>query len=102
MIVEVKQVCSVKIRIPGWLKYHQLTIIGDNKELTYHTEENCAAGNYLYFPDIQPSTLKISFPLESRIMPELVAGKEYHVTWIGNQVISIDPKGVFIPLENGL
>jgi len=48
------------------------------------------------------SSVQIDFALENRAVTEVVAGREYSVTWRGNYVIAIDPKGKYMPLDSML
>jgi len=96
MKVEVKNDCSLHIRIPEWLDRKSIKISDGEKKLSYTIKDN-----YMRFHQLpQGTTVHISFPLETRVIAEIVAGKNYKVTWRGNYLIGIDPKGTTMPLES--
>ena len=98
MKVEVKNECSLHIRLPAWLDTKSIKISDGRKELLYTIK-----GNYMRFHHVpRGTTVHIDFPLETRVVAEIVAGKEYKVTWRGNYLIAIDPKGKYMSLESML
>lgn len=96
--VDVKKNCSLYIRIPGWLDPKNMHVSDGKKDLKYTIK-----GNYLLLNRLrQGDAVNLEFPLETRVVPEMVAGKEYQVSWRGNYLIAIDPKGKFMPLDSML
>lgn len=93
--------CEVlKIRIPSWLKERKgsirVFIVGASAEgkCSPRFEED-----YLVFTGLSEGmTVTVRYPVVEVLDTQVFCGEEYKVTWNGNRVVEILPKGGYIPL----
>ncbi|HEY8780161.1 MAG TPA: hypothetical protein VIM16_00965 [Mucilaginibacter sp.] len=98
MKITVKKDCTLNVRLPDWLNRNSIQVSDGNKQLLFTISDD-----HLRFERLQRlSSVQIDFALENRAVTEVVAGREYSITWRGNYVIAIDPKGKHMPLDSML
>lgn len=89
-----KQAGTLSIRVPEWCDgaAMQATVNG----ATFKTE---VTEGYLVLSGLAAGTKgEVRFPLVCKVEKETVDRTEYTTTWIGNQIVDIQPRGVVSPL----
>lgn len=77
------------VRIPEWVDRRSIVIKLNSKKI-----KNVFQGDYLSISDLrQGDKALIKFDVPCKTESERVDGTTYVTTWIGNQLIAIDPKG---------
>ena len=93
-ISDSKGVKSVRVRIPGWVDEDAIEMrIGGERgqvllEKGYVVVHDLSAGDHG----------ALSFSVPCKIEKETVDGVTYTTTWVGNQIINIEPRGKVSPL----
>lgn len=88
---------NLSIRIPEWVDKSTLSIVIGGPIRDVRIEEG-----YVVVKNLQPGDFgKITFNVPCKTEKELVDGTEYTTTWIGNQIIDIQPQGSISPLPFG-
>ncbi len=94
--IKAKRSTGVAVRIPPWVDRGKLRATVDGRLANWHCR-----GSYLAVDLLRRgSTLKIAFHQPQRVAKERPLGwpHTYRVTWHGNSVVSIRPKGKICPL----
>ena len=89
-----KQAGTLSIRVPEWCDGAAMraTVNG----ATFKTE---VTEGYLVLSGLAAGTKgEVRFPLVCKVEKETVDRTEYTTTWIGNQIVDIQPRGVVSPL----
>jgi len=91
--VAVKQRCSVRMRIPEWVKPGEVTcrVQGQSCDLTWD-------GRYAVVGTVSASHLvELTFPIEEHVEHVDIEKQRYILTIKGNDVVNIDPPGRYCP-----
>lgn len=89
-----KQVGTLRIRVPEWCD-------GAAMEATVNgaTVKPAVTAGYLVLSGLAAGTSgEMRFPVACKVEKETVDSTEYTTTWIGNQLVDIQPRGVVSPL----
>ncbi|NQT17129.1 MAG: hypothetical protein HQ582_30530 [Planctomycetes bacterium] len=82
------------IRVPDWVDVASLRLTVEKKAAEVVIRNGYVEISGLT-PEIQGS---LDFPIPCKVEVEIVDGTEYTTTWIGNQLIEIQPPGAVSPL----
>jgi hypothetical protein len=93
------------IRIPEWVPYGAVSVERNSAgESTVRSAREMAWVN-THFLKIGAAAagekITVTFPMEERTMTEKAVNLTYTVKWLGDDVVGIDPAGVYYPLYNG-
>lgn len=92
--VKVKQPLNVSIRIPEWVTPEQTRCHVDAEERTLGWN-----GRYALVGNVEKgSTVKLTFPISERTDEVWIEKRLYKIVRKGNDVVSIDPPGVQLPI----
>jgi len=92
--VKIKKPVELSVRIPEWVKPGQTRCQVNGQERGFGWE-----GRYAKVGDVKPGDVaRLTFPIFERTDKVWVEKREYTVVRKGNDVVSIDPPGVYHPL----
>jgi hypothetical protein len=92
--VKIKKPVELSMRIPEWVKPGQTRCQVNGQERRLGWE-----GRYAKVGDVKPGDMaRLTFPIFERTDKVWVEKREYTVVRKGNDVVSIDPPGVYHPL----
>jgi hypothetical protein len=92
--VKIKEPVDLSIRIPEWVKPEQTQCQVNGQERTLGWD-----GRYAKVGSVTPGDLaKLTFPIYERTDKVWMEKREYTIIRKGNDVVSIDPPGVYRPL----
>jgi hypothetical protein len=92
--VTVKKAVDLSVRIPEWVKPEQTQCQVNGQERTLGWD-----GRYAKVGSVKPGDVaKLSFPIFERTDKVWIEKKQYTLIRKGNEVVSIDPPGVYHPL----
>lgn len=92
--VKIKKPVDLSVRIPEWVKAGQARcrVNGQDRNLSWE-------GRYAKVGDVRPGDLaRLTFPIFERTDKVWIEKREYTLIRKGNDVVSIDPPGVYRPL----
>jgi hypothetical protein len=82
------------VRIPPWVDRDTVSLLVNGEERAAVWEQA-----YLVVASAAPGDrVAIRFDIPCRVEKETVDGREYTTTWVGSQVIAIEPRGTVSPL----
>ncbi|MCU0962040.1 MAG: LamG domain-containing protein [Pirellulaceae bacterium] len=85
----------VRVRIPPWVDRDTLLLSMESGSAARWTP----AGSYADITGLREGErVTLQFAVPARVEREIVDGTEYTTTWIGNQLIRIEPRGTVSPL----
>jgi len=93
-----KRNISLFVRIPEWLNIEQTKIIKNGMPVDF-SQERVKNINYINLGKLnERDYIIIEFPVDEKISAEIIAKKEYKMTWKGSRVTMIDPAGSHMSL----
>jgi len=92
--VKVKADKALFVRIPDWVDIGSIVLLINGKKESIVIEDG-----YMKIKKCnQGDNCSIMFDIPCKIEQEIVDGEVYRTTWVGNQVINIEPRGILSPL----
>ena len=89
---------KVLLRVPAWLKPSQMILSVDARQLLA-ADRLDATGHYASLGPLPAGTkIRVRFPLTEHLTNETLAGVRYTITWRGNYVVKMSPRGQFFPI----
>ena len=98
--IDVKQDCQLSVRVPEFVEGHQFAAMVDGKETRFDVDGLYARLGLLS----RGSKVVLMYPLHKRVARETVPvyEKTYEVTWLGTDIVKMDPPGNLLPIFDGL
>lgn len=88
---------SLKLKLPDYVDFQEFTLLINDKPAPIRKQR----GNYALIDRLfEGDRVSLNFPLDEQTTLETISGTEYAVTWHGNNVTDINPKGTKYPLYN--
>ena len=89
-----RDIAALKVRVPTWVDRTALSVSIEGRPVDASVDQG-----YVRTPALEAGASgALTFPIRIRTERETVDGVEYRTTWLGDQIIAIEPRGAVSPL----
>lgn len=106
VIQALKPIPELLVRIPQWCPYGAVEVTIDSADGTQKKiggrQLPWLQKYFIKFTGIRPGdAVTVTFPMMERFTTEKAVNLEYRTHWLGDDVVGIDPQGIYYPLYSG-